>query len=338
MPDPVDGLVSVIIPVHERPALLREAAASALAQTWTRVEVIIVDDGSRDSTPGVARDLAARHRERVRVIVQSNAGPAAARQAGLDAARGEFVQYLDSDDLLLPDKLALQVAGLREHPDCGVSYGMTRRYRLGEPPRPVAIKRTGERIATLFPSMLQSRWWSTSTPLYRRRVCDAAGPWDATLRNEEDWEYDCRVAALGTRLHHVPAFVSETRDHDAGQIHTAMPLRDKLRSRARAHALILGHARRAGIGPDTAEMRHFARELFLLCRQCGAARLPGEARELFDLAVDASTPKRRRGWDFRLYRLAAGAAGWQAAGRLAALLDRLRPVPGPAPHDTAREP
>ena len=75
----------------------------------------------------------------------------------------------------------------------------------------VAWKRTGERISTMFPSFLQSRWWDTSTPLYRREVTDLAGPWLA-LRNEEDWEYDCRIASKRGRLHYCDTFVSDTRD------------------------------------------------------------------------------------------------------------------------------
>ena len=77
-------------------------------------------------------------------------------------------------------------------------------------PADVAWKRTGERISTMFPSFLQSRWWDTSTPLYRRAVTDLAGPW-TELRNEEDWEYDCRIASKGGRLHYCDAFVSDTR-------------------------------------------------------------------------------------------------------------------------------
>jgi len=321
----VPGLVSTVIPVRDRAVLLREAVASALVQSWPQVEVIVVDDGSTDDTPAAAGALAAAD-PRVRVIHQANAGPAGARQAGLEAARGEFIQYLDSDDLLAPQKFRLQVEGLRAHPQCGASYGCTRRYRIGDTPRDVPIKRTGERIETLFPALLESRFWSTSTPLYRRAVCEAAGPWRAELRNEEDWEYECRIAALGTRLHHVPAFLSDTRDHARdSQLHAgAIPATEKLCHRARAHELILGHARRAGIGAQCPQMQRFARELFLLSRQCGAAGLAHESARLFALAREASGARRGQGLDFRLYHGAALTLGWIAAGRLSAAIDRLR--------------
>ena len=120
----VEGLVSTIIAVHNRPLLLREAVASVLAQTYRPIEIIIVDDGSTDETGREAEALAAKHSE-VRTIHRKNGGPGAARETGRLAARGEFIQYLDSDDLLLPKKFVLQVTGLRQHTDCHVSYART---------------------------------------------------------------------------------------------------------------------------------------------------------------------------------------------------------------------
>ena len=129
----VEGLVSTIIPVHNRPALLREAVASVLAQTYRPIEIIIVNDGSTDETGSEAEALASSHPE-VRTIHRKNGGPGAARETGRLAARGEFIQYLDSDDLLLPKKFELQVAGLRQYGDCAVSYGKTRFYTYGDQP------------------------------------------------------------------------------------------------------------------------------------------------------------------------------------------------------------
>src|SRR4051795_5577813 len=95
------GIVSTIIPVFNRPAMLREAVASVLAQTYRPIEIIIVDDSSTDDTPVVIDELAARHPE-VRGIRRPNGGPGLARESGRGEARGEFIQYLDSDDLLMP--------------------------------------------------------------------------------------------------------------------------------------------------------------------------------------------------------------------------------------------
>lgn len=316
----IAGLVSTVIPVYNRPARLVDAVESVIAQTYRPIEVIVVDDGSTDDTWVRAQELSARYAGEVRAIRQENAGVGMAREAGRQLIRGEFVQYLDSDDVLLPTKFALQVAGLRAHPDCGVSYGMTRLRRSDGTLHAGAWKGSGIPVETMFPSFLTSRWWDTPTPLYRRAVCDAAGPWMA-LRGEEDWERDCRIAALGVRLQFVPEFVAEVRDHSEGRLSGNKGLdAGRLRDRARAHEAVLSHALRAGVAVGSDEMRHFARALFLLARQCGAARLPNESRMLLKLAGSVS----ERQTDLRIYQGIASVVGLTALGRLSCYADKLR--------------
>jgi Glycosyl transferase family 2 len=313
------GLVSTILPVHNRPQMLRDAAGSVLAQTHRPIELLIVDDGSTDETAAVADGLARAHSE-ICVIHQPNAGPGRAREAGRRMATGEFIQHLDSDDLLEPAKFETQIAGLYQHPECGVSYGWTRmRFRDGSI-HAAPWKGTGARVETMFPSMLRSRWWDTTTPLYRASLMELAGPW-LDLRCEEDWEYDCRIAATGVRLHFVEGWVSETRQHAAHV--SGQRGRRTLRDRAAAHEAILGHARRFGITEGAPEMRHFARELFLLARQCGAVGAPEEAARLFALARSASGREGGR-VQFRLYSFLAWLLGWEAMGKISMMVDKLR--------------
>jgi glycosyltransferase involved in cell wall biosynthesis len=309
------ALVSTIIPVHNRAAMLREAVASVVAQTYRPIEVIIVDDGSTDETARVADELA---NDFIRVIHQANAGPGAAREAARVVARGEFIQHLDSDDLLLPRKLDLQVTGLHANSECGASYGWTRLRRRDGSVEPKPWKRSGENIEAMFPAMLQSRWWDTPTPLYRRSLLDRAGAW-LPLRIEEDWEYDARIAALGVKLHHLADWVCEVRMHDAHLSGRG----DALHDRAVAHQSIYASARRANIPDDAPEMQHFARELFLLARQCGAAGLAGDSKALFELARTASGPSANR-LQFRAYKAAARVVGWRLAGKVALISDRFR--------------
>ena len=315
-------LVSVIIPVFNRAAMLVEAVQSALAQSYRPIEIIIVDDASTDDTPATIAALMARHPE-VRSVRRENGGPGAARESGRQIARGELLQYLDSDDLLLPRKLELQVRALAENPACGIAYGRTR-YRDdagGEIACTWKPLLRGE--TSIFPHFLRARMWETVTPLYRAAVCAAAGPW-STLRLEEDWEYDCRIGALGVSLAFVPEVVAEHRDHPEGRLsrgNAVDPVR--LRQRAAAHTAILGHARRAGVGSDAPEMQRFARELFLLARQCGAAGLAEESASLFALARDASGAGGNRA-QFRLYRAVARTVGWSLAGKLSLIADRAR--------------
>ncbi len=312
------SLVSVVIPVYNRPAMLRDAVASALAQTYRPIEIVIVDDGSTDETSAVADALASEYRDVVRVIHQPKAGVGLAREAGRQAAQGEFIQYLDSDDVLLPRKFDLQVAALRSRANCGAAYGWTRFRDADGRIEPRPWKRSGEPMETMFPAMLQSRWWDTPTPLYRRSVIDAAGPW-LSLRIEEDWEYDARIAALNGGLVFVEEWVCEVREHRDGHLSRNGTEAAGLRDRATAHERILGHARRAGIDDRKPEMQQFARKLFLLARQCGAAGLRDESQRLVTAARTVSQAR-----DLRLYEAIARIVGWTTAGRIATLSDLLR--------------
>lgn len=107
------GLVSTIIPVFNRPVQLSEAVQSVLDQDYRPIEIIIVDDGSTDETLATAQALERSQADIVRVMSKTNGGPGLAREHGRQQAHGEFIQYLDSDDVLLPGKFSVQVAALR---------------------------------------------------------------------------------------------------------------------------------------------------------------------------------------------------------------------------------
>jgi glycosyltransferase involved in cell wall biosynthesis len=298
--------------VYNRPRLLVDAVESVIAQTYRPLEVIVVDDGSTDETPRVVDQLGDRYRGEVRVVHQAHVGIGAAREAGRLRAAGEFIQYLDSDDLLRPGKFALQVAGLRAHPECGISYGRTRRYRIGRVPRDVAWGRTGEQIDYLFPSFLESRWWLTSTPLYRREVSDRAGAW-SRLSFGEDYEYECRIGKQGVRLQYCDALVSDHRDHPGTRQTHAANRPGLVQDQACAYLLVFEHARSAGFGqvrPD----RTFGRRLFRTARLCDAIGTSGQSRallQLLDGRCDASLAAQ-----IRFYRLMVATFGRRRAGSL----------------------
>ncbi|MFC7670076.1 glycosyltransferase family 2 protein [Hymenobacter humi] len=126
------NLVSIIIPCYNYGWLLAETLDSVLAQTYQQWECIIIDDGSTDTTRVVATSYQARD-SRFRYVYQPNGGLSAARNHGLQAATGEYIQFLDADDLLLPQKLELQVALLASHPEYDVVYGAVRYFMHGEP-------------------------------------------------------------------------------------------------------------------------------------------------------------------------------------------------------------
>ena len=328
-PASIPGLVSTIIPAHNRAALLREAVASVLAQTYRPVEILIVDDGSTDDTGAAADALATERPGLIRVLHQPNGGPGAAREAGRQAARGEFIQYLDSDDFLLPRKFELQVAALRAHPECGLAYGVTRLVDATGAIRQEPFKRTGEGMARLFPLMLAERWWSTHTPLWRRAACDEIGPWNRWWTGE-DWEYDARAAALNLEAAYCPETLSATRWHPAARLSRRGKSPAVIRDQCRLIESLARCAARAGLDPALPEMAFFSRWAFLGARQAGAAGLAAEAAECFAIARQAAGPARARGADFRICQALAFLVGWRFLGRASAWLDRFRSCPAPA--------
>lgn len=315
-----DGLlVSTVIPVYNRARLLLDSVDSVIAQTYRPVEIILVDDGSTDDTPNVLADLVRRWPDLVKVVRQPNAGPGPARQRGLELASGDFVQFLDSDDLLLPNKFMYQVAALVANPEAQICYGRSYEEDYSRQPvrREGPMRQTGRSHRHLFPLLLVERWWTTSSPLYRRSLLQRIGPWRAWL-NEEDWEYDARAGATGACLCWVNEDVSVRRIHLASEHLSTGGTEDprKLLHRAAARQSIFLSAIAAGMDTRNPEMAHFARSAFLLSRQCGLAGLDSASKDLFNLARRASSPSRRLGPDYLLYGLLGTLFGWSNTARM----------------------
>lgn len=307
-----ENLVTVIIPVYNREDLIAESLDSVLQQSHPDVEVIVIDDGSTDRTierikPYLETD------PRVRLIQQNNAGPGVARQAGLDIATGEYIQFLDSDDLLLPQKLALQVSALCKEPTAVAAYGKTELIDLGAARNYIAWKRTGVVSKSMFPEFLLSRWWGTSTPLYRHSTLRLIGPW-LPLINNEDWEYDCRLAALGKPLVFIDEFVSVQRRHfDHLSAEGGSDLR-KLNDRATAQFAIYDSALKSKTLIPQSYFDQFSKSVFHLARQCAAKNLAEPAAQLIELSKRSGNYFPYKQWVFRLL---ARLFGWPFAARFA---------------------
>ena len=313
------GLVSTIIPVYNRPSLVVEAVMSVLAQTYRPIEVIVVDDGSTDDTLSVLQSLEKTHAELI-VLTQDNAGPGVAREQGRQKAQGEFIQYLDSDDLLFKDKFQLQVAALHADAEAAAAYGKTEATLFDEPLLGVAMRQTGVKTQSMFPDFLRSRWWGTSTPLYRAAVLDKVGPW-LSLINEEDWEYDCRIASCGGKLAYVDEFVSHARHHDSNDHLSNGGTTDpaKLKHRCLAQQKIYQHAQAYTLLDTTGDQitvddwAYYSKSVFLLARQCAAAKLPKQASEMFKLSVEANGGATIQ---HRFFRGLVIFVGWYNASRI----------------------
>jgi glycosyltransferase involved in cell wall biosynthesis len=186
-------LVSVIVPTYNRSDLLIEAMNSVFAQTYRPIELIVVDDGSTDDTKQVVQDWGNKNvsddKFKLSYLHQNNAGVSVARNLGLVNSQGEFIQFLDSDDLLLPEKLNTHVKKLIEYKNIDVVYSALYVEEFGKK----SVQYPPDLETNPVPSEAVSGGLSTMSAVYRRAVLVAAGPWDEEICWTEDWEYAARV-------------------------------------------------------------------------------------------------------------------------------------------------
>ena len=196
-------LISCIVPVFNGERYLREALDSILAQTYRPLEVVVVDDGSTDGTAAVV----ASYGEQIRYLSQPNAGPAAARNLGLQAAIGEFIAFLDADDLWHPEKLARQMARFAARPKLALCVTHARNFWIPELSEEAARYRGHPRLAEALPGYL------TSTLLARRTLFDTPGQFNAALRLGEDTDWFLRAAERGVVMELVSEVLVYRRLH-----------------------------------------------------------------------------------------------------------------------------
>ena len=190
-------MISVIIPTYNRLSFLREAIQSVLDQTVKPLEVIVVDDGSTDGT----REMCQKEFPEVRYVYQDNQGVSAARNTGIQRARGEWLAFLDSDDLWVKDKLKIQWDFIQEHPESRVVQTEEIWIRKGRRVNPKKIHQ--KHSGWIFEKCIPLCIVSPSAVMIHRSVFDEAGLFDEDLPACEDYDLWLRVA-LRTPIHTLP--------------------------------------------------------------------------------------------------------------------------------------
>jgi glycosyltransferase involved in cell wall biosynthesis len=198
-------LVSILVPAYNAAEWIADSLNSAIAQTWPNTEVIVVDDGSKDETLAIAGQFASG---RVRIISQKNSGAAAARNAAFAASRGQYIQWLDADDLLAPDKIESQMRVAEQDPDRGTLLSSAWGRFLYRPSRvafvPTALWCDLTPTEWLLRKMENNLHMQTATWLVSRELTEAAGPWNTKLLGDDDGEYFCRVLLQSSGVRFVP--------------------------------------------------------------------------------------------------------------------------------------
>src|SRR5882672_6803905 len=301
------SLVSVIVPAYNCALYLAEALDSALDQDYAAKEVIVVDDGSVDDTPKIIE----RYGSRVVALRQKNSGSAAARNAGMRHARGEYFAFLDADDLWLPGKLSAQVRYLDRHASVGMVYSNWGVWHPSEGGRfetasvngGVGAAHGGDddliepRVSGwLYNELLLDCVVHTSAAMLRRSVAEAVGEFRAQFKRGQDYDYWLRVSRL-TEIHKLARVLSLYRMHEESISYRVHPVNygfEVIRTAVGQHGVV---------GPDgkrTPE-RIIARRLSDLCFRFAYHHLrygdPGTARTSFAKSL-RYFPWRPKGWLF----------------------------------------
>ncbi|HKV37985.1 MAG TPA: glycosyltransferase family 2 protein [Blastocatellia bacterium] len=197
-------LVSILIPAYNAQEWIADALCSAMEQQWDRTEIIVVDDGSRDHTLSVARRFQST---RVCVVTQENQGAAAARNHCLELSQGDYIQWLDADDLLGHEKILRQMEA--------VSDGAGQRFLLSGEWAPFFYRPNRARfnptplwcdlspVEWLYRKMQMNLHMQTATWLVSRALTELAGPWQS-LKVDDDGEYFCRMLTMSDGVRFVP--------------------------------------------------------------------------------------------------------------------------------------
>lgn len=212
------ALVSIVIPCHNAAPWLAATLESARAQSWPHTEIIFVDDGSTDRSVEIAREF---EDENIRILQQPHLGASAARNAALAVARGDFVQFLDADDLLAGDKIALQVVHALELGGQPAICGRWSRFHAATeeacfPFEPLCADAAP--VDWLIAKFEQNRMMHPASWLISRSLIEQAGPWNESLSLNDDGEYFTRVVLASDGVRYCPDAVSFYRSALPGSL------------------------------------------------------------------------------------------------------------------------
>lgn len=192
-----DYLVSVIIPCYNAEKFIGETIESVLDQTWTKIEIIVVDDQSTDNSFSIIETLSSQYPDKIRVLKQEKKGASAARNLGFQESKGDFIQYLDSDDILGKNKIKSQIEALKDCDSNTVVFGkwthfsdsildVNFEHRLN-------YKSSESGLEWLLDNWSDGQMMANSSWLASRELILKAGEWKEDLLMNQDGEFFCRV-------------------------------------------------------------------------------------------------------------------------------------------------
>lgn len=276
--------ISVIIPTFNRSDFLRDAVASLNSFQDAPFECVIVDDASTDDTGDMVAALRSEWGGNRVVFFQqeNNQGAQAARNRGIEGATGDFLLFMDSDDVPRPAGILELYQDLQRNPDLGYCFG-------GVQKTDALLNPLGDyaRVGSPFseePRDIAGYHWHTMGALYRRGCIERVGPWNPELTGSQDWEYQARVKLFGGKGEFVDTLVGYWRQHDGERVGTSRFRPDYVRSVMVACESILTKARECG-RCDAELDKRIAKRLVVHALEWGANGYPSERKACFKQAA-----------------------------------------------------
>ena len=315
-------LVSVIIPAYNADQFIAQAIQSVLDQTYRSYEIIVVDDGSTDDTKDILRGFA----DQIHSCFQENCGPSAARNAGIKIAQGEYICFLDADDIWVPHKLEVQLAYMECHADIDFVFSDHQDFNAGDVLPGSFLKdrmifedsliKEGP-IQNAFLMLLQENFISTPTVMVKKACFEETGLFDEDLRSVEDRDLWLRIAAKFT-LACLPGILCKRRVHQSN-----ISRQSELTIRSRIQVIEKNWRQFSSLAPPDVwhrQLANFYCQIGYILLQNGQRRMALNAgfkslhhafRQMFALGTSSSYP-----WALGLYLVPATLLGWQLSRRI----------------------
>lgn len=206
----IKPLVSVVIPTYNRDKYINETIESVLAQTYPNIEIIVIDDGSTDNT----KEVVAQYVPKIQYVWQKNSERGASRNHGLRLAKGEFISFLDSDDLWLPDKIEEDINFFRKNPSVGLVY--TDALQVDAKGNYLKLLKPQKYNGKVTEKLLEDNFVPMATHLIRTELAKNIGGFreERQLSGSEDWEFWVRLSTV-TDFAYLPRATTKIRTHEA---------------------------------------------------------------------------------------------------------------------------
>lgn len=257
----MNPLISVIVPVYNRSIFIKECLNSIINQSYRPIELVLVDDGSTDNSNEILNTFKNQNESdsfQIKIISQSNSGAPSARNNGFKNSTGKYIQFLDSDDILLKNKLQIQFDYIKKH-NCDMVYSKAQHISEN---KELLNFFWGNKLSNTSDDYFNFSW-QTMCPLYKRESINKIGLWDIKLNINQDWEYCIRTVLSGVKIEFHDEVLAYFRVHSKGNIGSGLDL-SKIKGKELATTTVYQQLKERNLLDKNLMKKYFKRYTFIL--------------------------------------------------------------------------